>query len=77
MVVMVDIGGTESNDIAMVMIVFVQHLSKDFSPRFSLVTLPLNFLLCPVPCPIFHYIALLCLREAHFHCVFTTEWLIH
>ena len=35
MVVMVDIGGTESNDIAMGMIVFIQHLSKDFSPRFS------------------------------------------
>ena len=30
-----DIGGTKGNDIAMKMIVFVQHLSKDFSPRFS------------------------------------------
>lgn len=31
----VNIGGTESNDIAMGMIVFVQHLSNDFSPLFS------------------------------------------
>ena len=30
-----DIGGTKGNDISMGMIVFVQHLSKDFSPRFS------------------------------------------
>jgi hypothetical protein len=30
-----DIEGTEGNDIAMGMIVFVQHLSKDFSLRFS------------------------------------------
>lgn len=29
-----DIGETEGNDIAMGMIVFVQHLSKDFSPHF-------------------------------------------
>jgi glycerate kinase len=35
MVVMVDIGGTECNDVAMGMIAFVQHLSKDFNPRFS------------------------------------------